>query len=169
MALFISMFFLCGIRIFFLNYRNKRIFARQYPNPSPAKARTFGCKPIGTHADRTAHEDIPAVSGSETGRKRGIRGKATGPASSDSRCKPDEESRKTGCNGPLGTSAERKTRRNGQNGSERPGRSLRAEFAGTASARPSESAPSPISGQNTGRPPEPCPRQSTGLRKKTYI
>ena len=58
---------------------------------------------------------------------------------------------------------------NGQNGSERPGRSLHAEFAGTASARPSESAPSPISGQNTGRPPEPCPRQSTGLRKKPYI
>ena len=81
-----------------------------------------------TCADRTAHEDIPAVSGSETGRKRGIRGKATGPASSDSRCKPDEESRKTGCNGPLGTSAERKTRRNGQNGSERPGRSLRARI-----------------------------------------
>lgn len=91
------------------------------------------------------------------------------PASSGSRCKPDEESRKTGCNGPLGTSAERKTRRNGQNGSERPGRSLHAEFAGTASARPSESAPSPISGQNTGRPPEPCPRQNTGLRKKPYI
>ncbi len=113
----------------------------------PGKSPDLRLQTDRTHADRTAHEDIPAVSGSETGRKQGIRGKATGPASSGSRCKPDEESRKTGCNGPLGTSAERKTRRNGQNGSERPGRSLHAEFAGTASARPSESAPSPISGQ----------------------